>query len=227
METMTPSAEQIEKAVDVIEAAAKKGGKEAITELVASGDLNSGNFQHGVLTQGDKIATAVKAAVQIILAEIAQNVGSRLKRLFPERILELSENDGRETLAESTDVFTAGIYGAAKRGPCSPTWKTPLSVYEMIKDGTYKQIFGGFGENLKRLCLTESQIVIFCRDPRNLKYLRSEGYGTFFLFEGEHGGFSVADVRVYDVGLNLRVYPLELDRMWHPRYQPRVVVPQL
>ena len=149
-----------------------------------------------------------------------------LKRLFVERTIELCETDGKETLVEASNVFKAGIFGVAKRGVCKATGKVVVAVYEMIKDGTYSQIFGGFGENLKRLCWTESQIVAFCRD--HLDLLRTRGYGTFFLFEGENGEFFVARVYVSGDGcLSFDVDPLGRDSVWHAGYQHRIVVPQL
>jgi hypothetical protein len=214
---------QKDNAVNMISAAARKAGGEAIDELSANGVLNSVNFQRGVLAQGDKIAVAFKAAVKTILAELAESVVGRLKRLFVDSTIELGATDGTETLANATNVFKAGIYNAVKRGSCKTTPKVLLAVYEMIKDGTYAQIFGGFGENLKRLCWTESQIVAFCRDHRDL--LRKDG---FFLFEGEKGGFFVADVCVDGGGLlNVLVYPLTHDGVWDAECVRRIVVPQL
>ncbi|MBI3888266.1 hypothetical protein HY311_00525 [Candidatus Nomurabacteria bacterium] len=219
--------ERKEQLMTVVASATRKVVDEAVIELSANGVLHGDNFQR-VLTQGDKIAAVVKATVKTILAELAENVVGRLKRLFADRTIELAETDGKETLAEANDVFNAGIYGAAKRGVCKATKKTVLAVYYMIKDGTYAQVFGGFGENLKRLCWQESQIVAFCRDPRNREYLRAEGYGTFFLFEGENGGFFVAGVSVCGDGrLDLGVDPLEFSNVWGARCAHRVVVPQL
>jgi hypothetical protein len=62
---------------------------------------------------------------------------------------------------------------------------------------------------------------------KHRKWLRADGYGTFFLFKrGEE--FFVADVRVYDVGsLRVSVFKLAHDFVWHAEYQHRVVVPQL
>jgi hypothetical protein len=217
--------ERKEQLMSVVAAAARKVTDEAVNELSANGVLNGDNFQR-VLTQGDKIGAVVKTALLTALAELAENVVGRLKRLFAGRTIELAETNGKDTLAEASDVFKAGIYGAAKRSVCKATPKTLLAVCEMIKDGTFQQIFGGFGENLKRLCWTESQIVAFCRDHHDL--LRKDGYGTFFLFEGENGGFFVADVYVCDDGrLFVFVYPLERGVVWGARCQRRVVVPQL
>ena len=224
MPSMTPSTEQIEKAVEVFEAAAKKGGREALNGFIKSGALNNVNFQSSVLAQGNVLATAVRTAVAQKLSELVTGVVGRLKRLFADRTIELRETDGKETLAEAKDVFKAGIYGATKRGVCKATAKVVLAVYEMVKDGTLQQVFGGFGENLKRLCWTESQIVAFCRDHHDL--LRKDRYGTFFLFEGENGGFFVACVFTRDGGrLRLRVLPLEDGDVWGAISQLRFVVP--
>ena len=230
MNTMTPSVRQIDKTVDVIEAAAKKGGREAISELVACRVLNARNFQHGVLTQGDKIAAVVKAAVRAsvkaVLIELAEGVAGRLKRLFVDRRIELAATDGSEMIAEAKEVFAAGIYGATRREACKATAQTDLVVYEIIKDGTYSQIFGGFGENLKRLCWTKSQIVVFCRDRSDR--LRRNGSRTFFLYQGENGGFFVASVCMgVDGRLSVYFRPLEEEHVWCCLYQHRVVVPKL
>ena len=217
---------QKEAGVNVIVAAARKAGIEAIEELSTNGMLNAGNFQRGILAQGDKIAVAVKATVKATLAELAENVVGRLKRLFSDRIIELAATDGRETLAEASDVFMIGIYKATKRGVCKTTPKTVLVVYEIVKSGTFRQIFGGFGENLKRLCWTENQIVTFCRDHYGL--LRKDGRGTFFLFEEENGGFFVAIVRMDDDGtLDVFVRSLEIVDVWRAEFQHRVIAPQL
>jgi hypothetical protein len=217
--------ERKEQLMTVVAAAARKVTGEAVNELAENGVLHGDNFQR-VLAQGDKIGAVVKVAVKTALAELAENVIGRLKRLFADKTFELGEADGKETIAKASDVFAVGIYGAVKRGVCKATPKTLLAVYEMIKDGTFQQIFGGFGENLKRLCWTESQIVALCRDHHDL--LRKNGYGTFFLFEGENGGFFVARVYVYDGGrLLVFVGPLELGRVWDAYYRRRVVVPQL
>lgn len=217
---------QKEEGVNVITAAARKAGAEAIEELSSGGVLNAGNFQRGVLAQGDKIGAVVKAAVKTALAELAENIVGRLKRLFADKTIELAKTDGKETLAEASDVFKAGIYGAKKRGVCKATPKTLLAVYEMIKDGMFQQIFGGFGENLKRLCWTENQIIAFCRDHRDL--LRTGGYGTFFLFEGENGSLFVACVHFGDRGrLKVYVYSFSYDFEWDAYFQHRIVVLQL
>lgn len=136
--------------------------------------------------------------------------------------VEISATDGKETLAEATNVFTGGIYYAKKRGSSKKTEKTTVTVHEIVKDGTYAQIFGG--GNLKRLCLEESQIVAFCRDHRNL--LRTEGYGTFFLFKGEDAWFFIAVVDIDDGRLRVDVNDFSRCHVWSASSRHRVIVPQ-
>jgi hypothetical protein len=216
---------QKEGIVNTAVAAARKATEEVVDELSVTGVLHAGNQQR-VQAQGDRLGAAVKAAVKKTLADLAENIVGCLRRIFSERIIEIPETDGTDTLAGATDVFTGGIYSAVPRKPGKPTMKTSLSVWEMILDAMFRTIFGGFGENLRRLCWQESQIVAFCRIHHDL--LRTDGYATFFLFEGEDGGFFVADVRVYGGGrLGLRVGPLGRDGVWRAKSRRRVVVPQL
>lgn len=217
---------QKEGVVNDAVSAARKAIEEGVDELSSSGVLHAGNQQR-VRAQGDKLGAAVKAAIKKALAELAEDIIGCLKRIFADCTVELVETDGTDTLADATDVFTGGIYGATRRKKlCAPTKKTLIAIYEMILDATFRTIFGGFGENLKRLAWQESQIVAFCRDHRNL--LRTDGYGTFFLFEGENGGFFVANVNFDDNGqLKVNVNPLDNDNVWNAEYRHRIVVPKL
>jgi hypothetical protein len=210
-------------AVDVIASAARKGGTEAIEELSEEGKLNSGNFQR-VLAQGYRVGAAVKIAVKTVLTELADDIVGCLKRIFTDRVVELAATDGSGTLADAGDVFNGGIFGAVKRRkPCKATKKTAVAIYHMIKDGEFQAIFGGFGENLKRLCWTEDQIVAFCRNHYPL--LQRE-YVTFFLFEEEDGDFFVCSVRFDSRGCLLAVIdPIKTRNLWRAKCQHRVVVP--
>jgi hypothetical protein len=217
---------QLDNAVNTIVAAARKGGIEAIEELGRNGVLTTSNFHRTVLVQGNKVAAVVKAAVKKLLADLADNIVGKLKRIFADEIIELDASNGHETLAAAKDLFGDRIYGAKERGPCKPTKKTLTAVYEMIENGSYQEIFGGFGENLERLCLTEDQIVKFCRKHRDK--LRKEGYATFFLFQNEEDDtFSVAVVSIVGGELFVVVDSLDRGSVWDTECRRRVVVPQL
>jgi hypothetical protein len=155
-------------------------------------------------------------------------VVGRLKLISGDKKITVAATDGTETLANTNDVFyyidndfrNWGTNVAGKR-----TVETTVQVYEMIKDGNFSQIYGGFGENLDRLCLSQAQIKVFCRDHRG--WLRKEGYGSFFLFKvGTE--FFVASVRVYSDGyLYADVDRLSYGFVWRADDRLRFVFPQL
>jgi hypothetical protein len=140
----------------------------------------------------------------------------------------IGETDGMDTIARASDVFTCWIdsdfvnYGTNVKG--QPTKETPVQVFEMIKNGTFAQIFGGFGENLDRLCLTQSQIIFFVKN--HSKWLRTDGYVTFFLFK-ENGEFFVARVGWCGGGLKVFASRLSLDSVWRAGPRRCLVAPRL
>ena len=218
---------RVEGMVRVVVDAARKAAKEAITELENRKVLNEKNFQR-ILAQGDKVTERVKMVVAELMAELAENIVGRLKLVSGGKSVKLTATEGRETLTNARDVFTGYIDPDFKNWGLDvvsePTKEMEVAVYEMIKDGNFAQLFGGFGENLDRLCLTQAQIRVFVRDQKN--WLRTEGYGTFFLFKvGTE--FFVAFVSVHAGGSDVRVLRFSLGSVWIARYELRVVVPQL
>lgn len=138
--------------------------------------------------------------------------GHKLQGKFGEVIVELSNPilklisgderividtvDGLETLPNANDVFAYidsdfVSWGADEQGPA--TKETPAAVYEIAKNATFAQMFESLGSDLNKLCFTQSQIKNFAKKHRN--WLRTEGYGTFFLFKSKNS-FFVAGVSV-------------------------------
>ena len=151
-----------------------------------------------------------------------------LKLISEAETLMIDDVDGRQTLATAKDVFPSGIdgdfknWGLDKAGVA--TKETSVQVHEMHKDATFAQMFGSLGADLDKLCLTQHQIKTFCKKYPN--WLRTDGYGTFFLFKvGDQ--FFVASVRLYSDGLYVRVDGLGYGHVWRAGRRPRVVVPQL
>ena len=146
----------------------------------------------------------------------------------------LPANDGTRTIAQASDVF-AHIVSDFKNlnldVPSSSSVEMLVTVREMIKNGDFKTIFGELG-NIARLCLTQGQIVDFARLHK--EWVRTEGYGTFFLFrKGEEIPLSFKDVFVARVDLRsdgrlgVRVRPFLRGRVWGAGNRRRFVVPQL
>jgi len=218
---------RVETAVRMVVDAARKAATEAIGTLEAQGVINDDNFQR-ILAQGDKVAAIVKTTVTVLLSELAENVIGRLKLISGGKSIKLAATNGKETLANARDVFRGYIDPDFKNWGldvvATPTKETKVAVYEMIEDGNFAQIFGGFGENLDRLCLTQAQIRVFARDCR--QWLRSDDWATFFLFK-VNGEFFVARVDVRAHGLHVFVDRFSSDHVWYAGLRRRVVLPQL
>ncbi len=187
-----------------------------------------------------------RQAFQQVLA--LQSISSKnefLKLISGGETLILDECDGSEGLADANDIFNwidsdFVDYGADQKGLA--TGKTPVRVHEMAEDGTFAQMFGYlFGASpdgmdvarfveqyrgeLEKRCLTPHQIKNFVRKHR--KWLRKDGYATFFLFES-NSEFFVASVRVHSDGsLRVDVYRFEYSDVWYAENRRPVVVPQL
>jgi len=123
-------------------------------------------------------------------------------------------------------------WGTNVAGPA--TTEAPFEVYEMIKNGTFAQIFRGFGVDLKELCWSQDQITTFVEDHSGL--LHPQEWATFFLFsvkfdegtENEREEFFVADVdRAGDGRLEAVVGHLSDDGVWDAVCRYRFVLPQL
>jgi hypothetical protein len=218
---------QKEQVVRVATDAFRKGMESAVDELVRTEAINTSNLQR-VLAQGGTLAKHLVAEAKKKMTELAEQVVGYLKLISGDDVLTIGATDGKGTIAKAKDLFTGWIdsdfvnYGTDVKG--KPTEEASAQVFEMIKDGTFAQIFGGFGENLDRLCLSQDQIISFVRN--HTKWLRADGYGTFFLFKvGDE--FFVAYVYWNEVRLEVRAHRLSDDYAWLGGHGHRLVVPQL
>ena len=84
-------------------------------------------------------------------------MNDRLRLLSGNEPLMLEPTDGWETLGQATDVFRY-VDRNFERWNCNdvgpPTRETPVRVYEMARDSTFQELFGGFGVELDSLALT-------------------------------------------------------------------------
>jgi hypothetical protein len=153
---------------------------------------------------------------------------SILKLISTGENLKLDACDGKKTIYDSKDVFgwkDEDFKNWKVNTSGSATPETSIDVYEMVKDATFAQMFGSVGTDLNKLCLTQSQILNFIAKHRN--WLRTEGYGTFFLFKSGDN-FFVARVYFDAAGsLRVRVGRLGYDCVWDAEHRRRLVLPQL
>jgi hypothetical protein len=138
--------------------------------------------------------------------------------------LVLDQTDGQETLTAATDVFRYIDSNFKNWGcdvPGSPTKETPVSVYEMVRDSSFKEMFGGFGIELDSLSLTQVQIKQFVvRYPR---WLKKGGNGTFFLTQVGSEYFIAAVYMFSDDRLGVRVRRFTLPRVFRAGKRHRLV----
>lgn len=136
--------------------------------------------------------------------------------------------DGSKILADATDVFAyidPGFKNWNADEPGSEKSETPIEVHELATDATFAQMFGSLNKDVKKMCLSQHQILNFVQKHRG--WLRTDGYATFFLFES-YGPFFVADVYFRSDGeLDVDVYEFDNPRVWHSECRHRVVVPRL
>ena len=183
--------------------------------------------------RGNEVVAAITALVKEKFAELAEDIRGYVRLISGAEELGLEETDGKQTIAKAKKTFPSRIDPDFKKYGTNvvsdPTKKVRVEVHDMIKNAPFAQIFGGMASDLNSLCLTQPQIIQFVESHR--KWLRTDGYGTFFLFnvaKGEDGEFFVA--RVYmDGGNRLGVGACRLSRddVWRAEFRRRFVVPQL
>lgn len=197
-----------------------------IDELTDAGVLNNSNIQR-VRMQGDRIVANVTARVKETLAELAENIVDRLKLISGAKTIILKPTSGEKVIGRAKTTFRSYIdsdfTGWDLNVKGKPTSETPVHIYELVRDGTFAQIYGGLNENLDALCLSQEQIIDFCE---NHSEWLSANFWTFFLFKvGEELFF--ARVSVDSGGLSVDVRRFSSDHVWHAESRYRFVLPQL
>ncbi len=150
---------------------------------------------------------------------------SVLKKLFPNETIKVKATSGRSTIAKSEEVFKFWLdldfEGYDLDNPQRITKEIPVEVYEIVANADFKTIFTSLDQNIDNLCLTQNQIVEFCKNYRN--YLRST-WTVFFLFK-ENNEYFVADVYVSLGGLVVYIQRFEDAYVWFADHRHHVVVP--
>lgn len=138
----------------------------------------------------------------------------------------------RASLAYAGKTFTGYVDSNFKNWKLDTeqpsTEATPVLVYEMHKDGTFMDIYGSFNVNKEALAFkSQEQVEKFAIEHR--AHLRTDGYGTLFLFTEEVNGkeeFFVADVHLGDRGqLEVSVGRFSYGYVWSASNQHRFVIP--
>ena len=166
------------------------------------------------------------------MTAIPENIGicrnERPKLISINGPLTIERCDGRETIAQATDLFRyidSNFRHWGCDAPGSPTGDTQTCVYEMAHDATFAEIFGGWGISADYLALSQAQVIQFVK--HYTRWLKPGGNGTFFLFEAHHVFFVAAVYFFCDGRLGVRIRPFTLERIFRAGKHHRLVVPQL
>jgi len=175
-------------------------------------------------------AGTLSEIARIIIEAGGKTKESFLRLISGEETITIDATDGTEVLADADDVFAYvdsdfKNWGANETG--GATKEALVEVHEMTKDATFSQMFTSLSrsDDVTKLCLTQGQIKSFVKNNR--KWIRTDGYGTFFLFQSK-GEIFVA--RVYcssDGALYVNAGRFEYSDVWGADYCHRIVVPQL
>jgi hypothetical protein len=213
------------------------GQIQAIIDVVGIAAMNAVKIQcekkttaerQRILAQGDKLTFDLTEHLITKLTEFAEQKIGYLKLISGGEEIIISETDGEDIITYAKNTFPGFSdpdFANCRDTKDQPTKEIKVRVFEQIRDGTPAQIFGGFGENLDRLCLTRGQIIRFVEDNSKWFGMR-DCFTTSFLFK-KNGKHSVA--RVYNGGGMLKVFADSLsgDRFCVAKDHYRFVVPQL
>lgn len=148
---------------------------------------------------------------------------------FKEKKIIIEPLDGLKTIFEAKNVFPSYIDLGFKKIK-SQEYKqespeTRVCVYEMLKNARLFEMFYSLSPELNGLCLTQNQIIIFCK--KYFDYLRRDNNNTFFLLkEDEIDHFFVACVRLLPSGLSIFLDSLGSQHAYVSSCLHRIVVPE-
>ena len=179
-----------------------------------------------------KPAKEGKALVRVCaekIAEMLNGIKSKyLKIISGAEFLMLDATSGGEIIAKAKNVFSYidhDFEGWKANEKGFATKEIAVGVYEMTEDATFAQMFGSLSADLNKLCLTQEQIIRFCQKHR--QHLRTDGYGTFFLFKSFSNFFVALVYFASDGTLGVFVRKLGDDDVWYAEHRHRIVVPRL
>lgn len=107
-----------------------------------------------------------------------------LEPILIHRRIPVAATDGKATLLSSR-LFVGRVCGETLRTPSMKETKaTHFDLYELVKDGTFRQIFGSLKKKLGSFEWAESQVVEIVQKRENRKRLDNRGHGTLFRIKG-------------------------------------------
>lgn len=156
--------------------------------------------------------------------------------IFGRENLAINATTGDETVLKSNGVFRY-IDNDFRRWnldiPSAPTPPTMVGIHRLVRSSDLESIFVGLTGRLRSSCLTQGQIIDFCKNHHTL--LLNRGIGTFFLFMTGDNYFA-SDVFIQEiyrpqpgekpeVRLSITVHNLSSYSNWDSKYKYQFVIP--
>jgi len=161
-------------------------------------------------------------------AQITNHVGpsqTTYLRMLSDMPITISHTTGDRTIAKSDRIFRRHIdHSFEKIGQSHlavQKTNTSLCVYDLVKDGSFKDFFGSLPSNLDQLCLTQDQLIQFCEEYSE-SYV--DGHTVFFLLK-ESSYFQVASVSGTSSDSMICLHYFKLQSIWEVADKLRLVVP--
>lgn len=165
---------------------------------------------------------------ELMRALPAQTRPNILRLISGDQQIVIRATSGKRAIARATGIFTWGIDSDFKKWKLDVSGEekpeTPVEVHEMLVDRDFKTIFAGLGRELDDLCLTQEQIIAFVEDHK--KWLRKEGFATFFLFKVNTEFFVAGVLLNSDERPSVYARQFSYDLVWDGDGLRRLVVPQ-
>jgi hypothetical protein len=169
-----------------------------------------------------------KEALQNFIASITPATGF-LKLLSKGHIAKAA--DGKYSRKEFAKVFTGFLDSDIENWKCSDndeaTGDTPFDRHQLVKDGTFAQIFaeaGTFVENDDKLFFTKAQVKSILENNPELFF--KDGRGHFFFYKNKKGDRFVLNVNFFGSEWLLGVRKLANTDVWYAGREHMIFVPQ-
>lgn len=160
-----------------------------------------------------------------------------IRKLFLNEIIKIEATDGKTSIAQSEKVFKncwldQNFINSGLDKPQNSSKETMIEIYEVSEGGTFEEMFIKFYKTLDKLnelCLTQNQIIEFCK---NYKKLFQNHQTLFFLFKEKKwwqfkSKYYIACVDLLTGGLSIDMYKLKENFPWMPGFSYYIVIPEI
>ena len=182
-----------------------------------------------ILAQGNILIKHMDAEMKKMMIELSEQRIGYLHLISNEEII-IKATKGERTIEKMRNVFRFVDHDLAKQDidvKGLPTPEMRVEVFKMIKNGTAAEVFGGFGENLDRLCLTQDQIISFVEN--HTKWIGKKICGVSFLtkIKNVYFVFEVDWFGWHQHKLRINIRPLSCERNLYTELNNQFVIPKL